>query len=147
MPSPDAELLGALKSALGSLGVRWYVFGAQAAILHGAARFTEDFDVTVELGALPTASVVAAFVQAGFAPRCADAAFVEQTRVVPFVHEPTGIPVDVVLAGPGIETEFLDGAVDRTVEDVTVPVARADARLRAATCTSNLRRGASWRGE
>jgi hypothetical protein len=36
------------------------------------------------------------------------------------------MPVDVVLAGPGIEAEFLDGAVERTVEGVTVPVARAE---------------------
>lgn len=54
MPSADAEVYGALARALAPLGVRWYVFGAQAAILYGAARFTEDIDVTVELGNIQT---------------------------------------------------------------------------------------------
>ena len=50
MPSPLAELLGGLRDAFEPLGVRWYLFGAQAAILHGAARLSADVDVTVRLG-------------------------------------------------------------------------------------------------
>ena len=49
MPSPVAELLRDLASSLDALGIRWYVFGAQAAIVHGAARLTADVDVTVLL--------------------------------------------------------------------------------------------------
>src|SRR3990172_6873227 len=48
--SPVADLLGDLVASLGGIGVRWYLFGAQAAILHGAARLTADVDVTAELG-------------------------------------------------------------------------------------------------
>ena len=48
MRSPVAELLGALGAVLDRLGVGWYLFGAQAALLYGAARLTADVDVTVE---------------------------------------------------------------------------------------------------
>ena len=44
MSSADAEVYAALSRVLSLLGVRWYVFGAQAAILYGAARFTEDIE-------------------------------------------------------------------------------------------------------
>ena len=46
---PLAELLTDLGRALARLGVRWYLFGAQAAILYGVARLTADVDVTVDL--------------------------------------------------------------------------------------------------
>jgi len=49
MPSPVAELLADLAGALHGLGVSWFLFGAQTAILHGAARLTADVDVTVRL--------------------------------------------------------------------------------------------------
>jgi hypothetical protein len=42
MPSADVEVYGALARALAPLGVRWYVFGAQAAIAVLAAQ--EQFD-------------------------------------------------------------------------------------------------------
>ena len=44
MPSPVAEVLAALVACFHSLGVRWYLFGAQAAIYHGVARLTADVD-------------------------------------------------------------------------------------------------------
>jgi len=50
MPSPVVELLAALDSGLRSLGIRWYLFGAQAAIVHGAARLTADVDATIDAG-------------------------------------------------------------------------------------------------
>jgi hypothetical protein len=40
MRSPVAELLANLAAALDEAGVAWYLFGAQAAIRHGAARLT-----------------------------------------------------------------------------------------------------------
>lgn len=60
MPSlpPPAELLRALSRALAELGVEWYVFGAQAVLHWGRPRFTEDIDVTVQLGSVNTASLV-----------------------------------------------------------------------------------------
>jgi hypothetical protein len=123
MASPDAELYAALRRALAPLDLRWYLFGAQAAILYGAARFTEDFDVTVEIGTTETSTLVAALENQGFTPRVRDAGFIEQTRVIPFLHESTKTPVDVVLAGPGIEEVFFDGIRLIEIEGETIPVA------------------------
>ena len=40
---------------------------------------------------------------AGFALRLDDPDFVRRTRVMPFVHVATAMPLDVVLAGSGLE--------------------------------------------
>ena len=124
MRSPVAELLAALAAALDRLGVAWYLFGAQAALLYGAARLTADVDVTVRLGDRPMSALVDALVAAGFELRVRDVhGFVERTRVLPLAHRPTGIPVDIVLAGPGPEELFLARARQETVEEVAVKVA------------------------
>ena len=52
VPSAVADLLADLAGALDPLPVRWYLFGAQAAIFHGAARMTADVDVTEEARAV-----------------------------------------------------------------------------------------------
>jgi len=125
--SPVAELLAAFAAAADRLGARWYLFGAQAALLYGAARLTADADVTIDLGARPTSELVDALASSGFDLRIPDVdEFVERTRVVPLVHRATGMPLDVVLAGPGIEELFLARARPRAVDDVTVPVASAE---------------------
>lgn len=126
MASADAEIYASLTRALGELGARWYVFGAQAAIVHGALRFTEDVDVTVDLGAHSHAALLAALERERFELRVGDERFVEQTRVLPLVHRPTRVPVDVVLAGPGIEQLFFEGVIELDIEGVTVPLARAE---------------------
>ena len=64
---------------------------------------------------------------AGFALRVEDAArFVEQTRVLPFIHTSTAIPLDVVLGGPGLEELFAQRAGMIDIGGVTVPVASAE---------------------
>jgi hypothetical protein len=126
LPSDDAEVYRALSEVFAALRVRWYLFGAQAAILHGAVRFTEDVDVTVELKALPTRALVDALAGGGFSARIADQDFIERTRVLPLLHQTTRIPVDVVLSGPGIEELFFESVVEREVDGVHVPVARAE---------------------
>jgi hypothetical protein len=52
--------------------------------------------------------------------------FAERTRVLPLVHDPTGLPCDLVLAGPGLEPIFLDRLVVIRVDDLDVPVASAE---------------------
>ncbi len=126
MPRADAEAYASLVRAFEALGVRWYLFGAQAAILYGVARFTEDIDVTVELGKRPTRALIDALADQGFSARITDDAFIATTRVVPLVHVRTSIPVDVVLSGPGLEEAFLDAAVEVDVDGIAVPVARAE---------------------
>jgi hypothetical protein len=127
MASSELDAYRALEDVLSRLGVSWYVFGGQAAILHGAVRFTEDIDVTVLLGSLSTRTLVQALSQAGFALRVDDVDdFVEKTHVLPMVHEGSHVPVDVVLGGPGLEELFADRAVPTDVGGFSVPVATAE---------------------
>lgn len=124
MRSPLAEALAALARALATLDAPWYVFGAQAALLYGAARLTADVDVTVLLGNRKTAELVRALEKADFRLRVRDIdSFVAKTRVLPFLHPRSGMPIDIVLAGPGIEELFFRRRRRRKIEGVPVPVA------------------------
>jgi hypothetical protein len=126
-PQPVADLLADLHRALAILGLRWFLFGAQAAILHGVARLSADVDVTVDLGRRPVSDLVTALAAAGFAPRVEDpAGFAETTRVLPFVHGPSRMPLDVVLAAPGLEDQFFAGVEERVIGGVRVPVVCAE---------------------
>lgn len=126
MRSPFAEVLAALGRAFDAVGAGWYLFGAQAALLHGVARFTADIDVTVHLGGQDPKVLVRALSAAGFEMRVQGDDFVNATRVLPTLHTATGIPVDIVLAGPGIEELFLSRAEVHDLDGVRVPVACAE---------------------
>ncbi len=125
MPSPPGatELLVDLARALARLGVSWYVFGAQAALVWGRPRLTTDVDVTVRLGALDGDEFVRALQASEFDVRIVAApGFVRQTRVLPLVHRPSGLAVDVVLSGPGLEDDFLARAVTVTIGGEPIPI-------------------------
>ena len=127
MSSHIGEVLAALVTCFDSLGVRWYLFGAQAAIFHGVARLTADVDVTVLLEPHSTGRLASVMEANGFRLRVtATDDFVARTRVLPFVHPATRLPVDVVLAGPGIEEHFLDRAEFHVLEGVRVPIATVE---------------------
>jgi len=121
-----ADVLADLGRAFAAIDARWYLFGAQAAILHGAARLSADVDVTVALGDRTVTDLIAALAAAGFEPRVSDpAGFAEKTRVLPMVHERARMPADVILGGPGLEERFLARAEMRAIDDVVIPVASA----------------------
>jgi len=126
MPSPDtapADLLSALAGALAPLRIPWYVFGAQAALIWGRPRLTADVDVTVRLEPEEPLRLVQALEGAGFRLRVkAEADFVRRTRVLPFVFVPSGLPLDVVLGGPGLEEVFLSRARPVQIGRLTIPV-------------------------
>ena len=127
MSSPIGEVLAALGTCFDSLGVRWYLFGAQAAIFHGVARLTADVDVTVLLEPHSAGRLASVMKANGFRLRVtATDDFVARTRVLPFVHSATRLPVDVVLAGPGIEEQFLDRAEFHVLEGARVPIATVE---------------------
>jgi len=88
--------------------LRWYVFGAQAAVAYGRPRMTADVDVTVDPGETSTLALVDALARAGFDLRIdLGEDFLREARLLPLVHRPTAMPIDVVLAGPGLHGEFL----------------------------------------
>ena len=127
VPTTIGEILAELATCFKQLGVRWYLFGGQAAIFHGVARLTADVDVTVELGSHSTDELIAALSTHGFELRTSKPSeFVTRTQVVPVVHTETRIPVDMVLAGPGLEERFLDRAEIHVVEGASIPVASAE---------------------
>lgn len=127
MPSPVADLLSDVAAGLREIEAPWYLFGARAAILYGAARLTADVDVTVRLPPSIDGEMLArALTRHGFVLRVPHADFVARTRVMPFVHTATGMPLDVVLAGPGLEDHFFERLVLRDIDGIRVPVASAE---------------------
>jgi len=122
-PPGLTEVLSALATVMPEWTDRWYLFGAQAVHVWGMPRLTADVDVTVRLRAEDPSGFIAAMQEAGFDVRLENVAeFVRRTRVVPFVHRGSQIPVDVVLAGPGLEEEFLERASPVDLGGVTLPV-------------------------
>lgn len=124
MPSAAglADLLADLAAALTALRAPWYVFGAQAALIWGRPRLTTDVDATVKLEGADTDTLVRALGARGFALRIeATAEFVRQTRVLPLRHARSGLDLDLVLAGPGLEDEFLERAIPVDVSGTAIP--------------------------
>jgi len=123
----SVELLAALAKVLRSRKIRWYVFGAQAAIAYGSPRMTMDVDVTV---AVPTEGVrplVEALLGKGFASRATDLeAFFARSRVVPLVHQRTRMPLDLVVARDSLEMAFLDRARPVDIGGLKVPMITAE---------------------
>jgi len=122
-PPASVELLAALKKVLGPRRIRWYVFGAQAALVYGSARMTMDVDVTISLAQERVRPLVAALLAGGFASRTKDLeAFFVRSRVIPLFHKRTRMPLDLVVARDSLETTFLARAKPIDVGGVTVPV-------------------------
>lgn len=122
--SVPREVLAALATVLDRAGIRWYLFGAQAVLAYGRPRLTADLDVTVDVRLESWQELEVLLLEAGFSPRVDDLqTFVERTRVLPLVDDLSGIPVDLVLAGPvGLEQEFLDRARRVDLGGVRVPL-------------------------
>jgi hypothetical protein len=127
MASPLAELFSDLKAVFAATSSPWYLFGAQAAIIHGASRMTADVDVTVMLGDCPLTSLVEALTNGKFELRASNVTeFAAQTRIVPVVHVKSGILVDIVLGGSRLEEQFELRARQHDIDNIKVPVASSE---------------------
>jgi hypothetical protein len=115
------ELLLALAPVLARWG-RWYVFDAQAVTAYGVPRLSADVDVTAMLVPDAPDRFAHDMDAAGFTLRVDDPDFVRRTRVMPFLHLATGMPLDVVLGASGLEEEFAERAVVTDIGGVHVPV-------------------------
>ncbi|HEX9406495.1 MAG TPA: nucleotidyl transferase AbiEii/AbiGii toxin family protein [Thermoanaerobaculia bacterium] len=98
------------------------MFGAQAAIVWGSPRLSADVDVTAAIKPETLTDYIDAMSSHGFELAIDDSEFIARTRVLPFVHRTSGMPLDVVLAGPGLEEEFLRRAIRVDVDGTPVPV-------------------------
>jgi predicted nucleotidyltransferase len=99
-----------------------YLFGAQAAIVWGSPRLSADVDVTVAIEPAIVDSFVETMRRHGFDLTFSDSEFLARTRVLLFVHRSTHMPLDVVLAGPGLEEDFLRRAISVDVDGTHIPV-------------------------
>jgi hypothetical protein len=120
---PIADVFRALVEALRSGGLRWYVFGAQAVLVHGLPVLASDIEVTIDPAERGNLDILALLDRVEIRPRTSTFDdLLEQARLLPLVHAPTGMAVDVVLAGEGIEQDFLARAVHVDLSGVFVPV-------------------------
>jgi hypothetical protein len=120
------ETLRALAEVLDERRLRWFVFGAQAIAVRGAPRATQDVDVTVEIAEGDVATLLEALARVGIRHRYPHQAeeILARGAVLPLKH-PSGMEVDLVLAGAGLEMLALDRAARVDVDGVAVPVAHA----------------------
>ncbi len=107
-------------------GLPWYVFGAQAAIIWGSPRLSADVDVTALIAPGTLTAFMDGMSRHGFELAVTDSDFVTRTRVLPFVHRASSMPLDIVLAGPGLEEDFLSRAVPVDIGGTPVPVISPD---------------------
>jgi hypothetical protein len=101
---------------------RWFVFGAQAVAAYGVPRLSADVDVTILLVPDDPERFAQEMRNAGFSLRVDDPDFVRRTRVMPFLHVATAMPVDVVLGASGLEVEFAERAVATDIGGIDVPI-------------------------
>ncbi len=125
MSRPAAvELLAAFAALMEKSATRWYLCGAQAVCVYGRPRMTADVDVTVET--YDPLRLLRDLVKAGFRPAIRGVKDVlDAATVIPLVHEDTKLPVDLAIAGHGIERDFLLRAKPVDVGGVKVPVISA----------------------
>ena len=122
MSRPAAvDALAAFGAVMERSGLRWYLCGAQAVCIHGRPRMTADVDVTVE--SYDSLKLLRDLVKGGFRPAIRGMKDVlDVASVIPLVHEETKLPVDVAIAGHGIERDFLARAKPADIGGVKVPV-------------------------
>jgi hypothetical protein len=121
-PAP-VELLIAFDRAVRVHRWRWYVFGAQAVVAYGRPRMTADVDVTVDVRGSAPGKLLAALAKHGFQARFPlDEASLSQARLLPLVHGPTHMPIDVVIAQRGLHQEFLRRARRVDIGGYEVPM-------------------------
>lgn len=117
------SLLVDLAAVLDRRGLAWYVFGAQAAVIWGRPRLTADVDVTVLVPDGVLDALLGDLARSGFVLRVSEVGeFVRRTRVLPLVHSGSHVPVDLVLAGPGLEEVFLRRARRVDLGGTVIPV-------------------------
>lgn len=128
MPRMSAlgDTLAAVAAVLDERELPWFVFGAQAVAIRGAPRATQDVDVTVEVGRDRLPELMQALEARGLRHRYPDIVdeLLNRGAVLPMSH-PSGMELDLVLAGSGLEALALTRATRVSVEGVDVPVAHA----------------------
>jgi hypothetical protein len=90
-------------------------------VAYGVPRLSADVDVTIALTPDEPERFASEMRAAGFELRVDDPEFVGRTSVLPFLHVASGVPLDVVLAGSGLEQAFLERARVLEIGTARVP--------------------------
>ena len=99
------------------------IIGGVAASILGRPRLTEDIDVLVLLEREEWSPFLGAGQELGFAPRIDDALdFAQTSRVLLVIHQPSGIPIDIVFGSLSLEDEIVRGARKVEIAGITVPL-------------------------
>ncbi|MBI2186541.1 MAG: hypothetical protein HYU37_05380 [Acidobacteria bacterium] len=126
----DAALLAALAacaSALRVLGRPAMIIGGLAVIARGVPRQTVDIDATIWAEGLDVDTILPALAAEGLLPRTSDAvAFARERHVLLLRHEPTGTPIELILAFLPFERSALERAELIDFGGVAVPAATAE---------------------
>lgn len=123
--SAVGEVLADLARVFHARSVDWYVFGAQAIAVRGAPRATMDVDVTLSVERHRIPALLEELGTEGFVHRFPDRKdeLLRAGAVLPLSHVATGMEVDLVVAGSGLEALTLSRATLETIDGVRVPVA------------------------
>ena len=115
--------LGAVSEWLDAGTTPGAIIGGVAASVLGRPRLTIDIDVLVLLEREDWPAFLAAGREFGFVPRVDDALdFAETSRVLLVLHQPSGIPIDIVLGALPLEDEIVRGARNVEIAGVAVPL-------------------------
>ncbi len=120
------DTLAVLAAVLDDRGIPWFIFGAQAVAVRGAPRATQDIDITIEISRERLPELMQALEAGGIVHRYPDIVdeLLTSGKVLPMSH-PSGMEVDIVLAGSGLESLALSRATRVPVEGVDAPIAHA----------------------
>ena len=108
---------------LDAVAARGAIIGGVAASILGRPRLTEDIDVLVLLEREGWSPFLAAGRKFGFTPRIDDPLdFAETSRVLLLLHQPTGVPIDIVLGALSLEDEIVRSARKVEIAGIDVPL-------------------------
>lgn len=126
----DAALLAALAAcatALRRLARPAMIIGGIAVIARGVPRQTVDIDATMWAEGLDVDAILPTLAAEGLVPRIVDAiAFARERHVLLLRHEPTGTPLELILAYLPFERAALARADLVDFGGVSVPAATAE---------------------
>lgn len=125
---PDFErLLASITRELRRRDIPFMHIGGQAVLLHGAARLTQDIDVSLACGPEDVGTVVAVCAALELEPLVEDlASFARETFVCPLRDRATDIRVDLIFSTTAYEHAAIARAVEVDVGGERVPFASAE---------------------
>ena len=126
-PPNFERLLAGITRELRQRAIPFMHIGGQAVLLHGAARFTHDIDVTLAIGPDEVAVVEEVCGALDLDPLVEDlAGFARDTFVCPLRQRETGIRIDLIFATTPYERTAVARAVEVEIGGQSVPFASAE---------------------